>query len=91
MVLYPNNNFKVMIDDEVKAEGHLEDHFDMPVPRLIKDRYAFKPKEWVDDAEIDDPDDRQPEDWVTDQWIPDPDAVKPHDWIEEEDGEYEPP
>merc|ERR1712129_693086 len=51
-----------------------------------------KPDNWVDETEIDDPDDKKPAgyDDIPAQ-IADPDATKPEDWDDEDDGEWEPP
>merc|ERR1712159_290480 len=51
-----------------------------------------KPTDWVDETEIDDPEDKKPDgyDDIPAQ-IPDPDATKPEDWDDEDDGEWEPP
>lgn len=61
--MHPNNNFELMIDDEVKQKGHLEDHFEFLEPKMIKDPSARKPADWVDESEIEDPDDKKPDDF----------------------------
>merc|ERR1712216_1076442 len=50
-----------------------------------------KPDDWVDETEIDDPEDKKPDgyDDIPAQ-IADPDATKPEDWDDEDDGEWEP-
>ena len=59
-----------------------------------------KPAGWVDQAEIDDPEDKKPADWgdhhlvpakITHARIPDPNATAPEEWDAEKDGEWEPP
>merc|ERR1739845_337845 len=49
-----------------------------------------KPKDWVDQKKIPDPNDHKPDgyDDIPEE-IPDPDARKPDDWDDEDDGEWE--
>merc|ERR1719152_976580 len=77
----PDGTYEVFFDLESKAKGNLVDDWDFP-----------KPTDWVDETEIDDPEDKKPDgyDDVPAQ-IPDPDATKPEDWDDEDDGEWEPP
>ncbi len=86
----PDNHFCVTIDNDVVAEGHLEDHFSFLEPRKVPNPRLKKPDDWVDEKEIPDPNDVKPDDYP-ERWIPDPKAVIPHDWIEEEDGIWEAP
>merc|ERR1712078_368441 len=46
---------------------------------------------WVDEAMMDDPEDKKPADWVEEKRIVDSEAKKPDDWDDEEDGEWEAP
>merc|ERR1719486_1645632 len=49
-------------------------------------------EDWVDDEQIDDPEDTKPAGWDDEPAsIPDPDATKPDDWDDEEDGEWQAP
>merc|ERR1712224_918587 len=47
--------------------------------------------DWVNEAKIDDPEDKKPEDWATEAKIKDPEASKPDGWDDDEDGEWEAP
>ena len=87
-----DNTYEVRIDGEVQKSGALSEHFDMLLPKEIKDPAESKPADWVDEQKIDDPEDVKPEgyDEIAEQ-IVDPDAAKPDDWDEEEDGEWEAP
>merc|ERR1711934_1232414 len=51
-----------------------------------------KPSDWVDEAEMDDPEDKKPDghDDIPAK-IADPKATKPDDWDDESDGEWEAP
>merc|ERR1712086_839245 len=51
-----------------------------------------KPEDWVDEAEMDDPEDKKPEghDDIPAK-LADPKATKPDDWDDESDGEWEAP
>merc|ERR1712096_76024 len=51
-----------------------------------------KPSDWVEEAMIDDPEDKKPEGWDDmGENIVDPEAEKPEDWDDEDDGEWEAP
>ena len=72
--------------------GKLEDKFDFLPEKEIKDPDQFKPADWVDDAQMDDPNDQKPDGYNNiPEDIPDPDAAKPDDWDDEDNGEWEPP
>eukprot|EP00567_Pseudictyota_dubia_P007534 CAMPEP_0197443160 /NCGR_PEP_ID=MMETSP1175-20131217/8983_1 /TAXON_ID=1003142 /ORGANISM="Triceratium dubium, Strain CCMP147" /LENGTH=401 /DNA_ID=CAMNT_0042973757 /DNA_START=56 /DNA_END=1261 /DNA_ORIENTATION=+ len=92
LVVRPDNTFEVFVDNKSVRSGKLEDEFDFLPPKTIKDPDQSKPSDWVDEAEIDDPEDVKPEgyDDIPEE-IPDPDAEKPEDWDDEDDGEWEPP
>lgn len=92
MVVHPNNEYEVMIDEEVVSSGELEKNWDFLESREIKDPSISKPKDWVDAKKIADPEDVKPEgyDDIAEE-IPDPSAEMPEDWDEEEDGEWEAP
>uniref|UniRef100_A0A7S4NDN8 Calreticulin n=2 Tax=Odontella aurita TaxID=265563 RepID=A0A7S4NDN8_9STRA len=92
LVLRPDNTFEVFVDNKSVRSGKLEDEFDFLLPKTIKDPDQSKPDDWVDEAEMDDPEDKKPEgyDDIAEE-IPDPEAKKPEDWDDEDDGEWEPP
>jgi len=87
----PDGTYEVFFDMESKAKGNLVDDWAFPKP-TIDDPASTKPSDWVDETQIDDPEDKKPDgyDDVPSQ-IPDPDATKPDDWDDEDDGEWEPP
>jgi calreticulin len=87
----PDGTYEVFFDLESKAKGNLVDDWDFP-KATIDDPASTKPADWVDETEIDDPEDKKPDghDDIPAQ-IPDPDATKPDDWDDEDDGEWEPP
>jgi len=87
----PDGTYEVFFDLESKVKGNMIDDWDFP-KKTIDDADDTKPSDWVDETEIDDPEDKKPDgyDDVPAQ-IPDPDATKPEDWDDEDDGEWEPP
>ncbi|XP_066491631.1 calreticulin-3 [Tiliqua scincoides] len=91
LVLRPDHMYKVKIDNEVVAEGVLEDDWDFLPPRKINDPSVKKPEDWDDTAEIEDPEDTKPEDWDVSEYIVDNSAEKPKDWNEAKQGTWEPP
>jgi len=57
--------------------------------KMIKDPTASKPKNWVDKAEIPDPEDVKPDGWDDiPETLTDPDASKPDDWDDDLDGDW---
>mmetsp|Transcript_28234 Transcript_28234/g.96177 ORF Transcript_28234/g.96177 Transcript_28234/m.96177 type:complete len:416 (-) Transcript_28234:76-1323(-) len=92
LVVKPDLTYKVLIDNEVKAEGNLEDDWDFLEPKTIKDPEASKPDDWDEREYIPDEEDVKPEgyDDIPEE-IPDETATKPDDWDDEEDGEWEAP
>lgn len=90
--LHPDNTYEVYLDGEKVESGNLADDFDFLPPKMIKDPAQSKPADWVDEAQIPDPQDKKPAgyDDIPAQ-IPDPDAEKPEDWDDDEDGEWEAP
>lgn len=42
MVMYPNKTYKVKLDNEVKHEGILEDHYGFLLPRTLPVNFTFK-------------------------------------------------
>jgi calreticulin len=92
VVVKPDNTYQVLVDQQVKESGSLEDDWDFLPPKEIDDPSDKKPEDWVDEAEIDDPEDKKPEDWDTEPaTIADENAKQPEDWDEAEDGKWEPP
>jgi calreticulin len=92
LILKPDNTYEVQIDLKKVQSGSLLEDWDMLAPKQIKDPKAFKPEDWDEREEIDDPEDKKPDgyDDIPKQ-IVDPDAKKPEDWDEESDGEWEAP
>jgi len=92
LILRPDQTYEVRVDGSKKESGSLLDDWDFLPPKTIKDPAISKPKDWVDDAMMDDPEDKKPEgfDDVPKQ-IPDPEAQKPDDWDDEADGQWEAP
>lgn len=89
MVLNPDNTYEVWSDDKKIESGNLEDDWEFLPPRQIKDPDASKPEDWVEIAEIDDPEDFKPDFWdKVPEKIADPEARKPTDWDDDEDGDW---
>lgn len=89
-----NSSFVVKIDGRVTTTGSLLENMEpLPQPpKTIVDPKDKKPLDWVEDAEIDDPEDAKPENYDdTPAEIVDPEAFKPIEWDDELDGEWEPP
>jgi len=92
LVLNSDNTYEVLVDNEKKESGKLEDDWELLKAKVIDDPSDKKPSDWVDEAEIVDPEDKKPEDWDHEPaTIQDPEATKPDDWDEEEDGTWEAP
>ncbi|VUZ39503.1 unnamed protein product [Hymenolepis diminuta] len=91
LIVKPDNTFEVLIDGDKVETGSLFTDFDMLPPKMIDDLEAKKPDDWVDEAEIPDPDDMKPDDWDQPKTIVDPSAKQPDDWNDETDGEWVPP
>ncbi|VDP89340.1 unnamed protein product [Echinostoma caproni] len=91
LIFNPDNTYKILVDNQEKKSGSLEEHWDLLPPKKINDPKVSKPTDWIDDPEMDDPNDKKPDDWVEVKTIPDPQAKKPEDWDDEMDGEWEPP
>merc|ERR1712233_139624 len=92
LIVNPDNTYEIKIDGTSKQTGSLEDDWDFLAPKKIKDPAQSKPDDWVDEAMMDDPEDKKPEgyDDIPKQ-IDDPKATKPEDWDDEADGTWEPP
>jgi len=92
LILKKDQTYEVQIDGVTKESGSLTEDFDFLLPKEIKDPEQSKPKDWVDEAMIDDPEDVKPEGYDDiPKMISDPDAEKPDDWDDEDDGEWEAP
>merc|ERR1712224_703979 len=92
LIVKPDRTYEVLIDNKKVDGGDLTEDFDFLKPKQIRDPALSKPEDWVDESEIDDPEDTKPDgyDDIPKQ-IQDPDAKKPDDWDEEYDGEWEAP
>ncbi|KAK2941377.1 putative Calnexin like protein [Blattamonas nauphoetae] len=90
LTIHKNESFSISIDGSVKLEGDFLDEqmFEPPIQpkEYIEDKHAKKPKDWIDDPMMDDPDDEKPDDWDEDApfFIPDEESVKPALWDEEQ-------
>lgn len=92
LIVQPNNTYEILVDNEVRSSGDLEDHWDFLPPKTVKDPEAKKPEDWDDRARIPDESDVKPDGWdEIPETIPDSEATKPLDWDDEDDGEWEPP
>lgn len=90
LVIRKDNSFEVRINGEVAKAGNLLDELlfspSFNPPKEIEDPDDVKPEDWVDEAEIPDPEQpEKPADWDEDAplKIRDPSAVKPADWDED--------
>jgi len=91
-IVHPDNTYEVQIDGSKAESGNLADDWDFLKPKMIKDPAASKPSDWVDAAQIPDPEDVKPAGYDdVPAKIPDANAKKPEDWDDEEDGEWEAP
>jgi len=91
-IIRPDNTFTVLTDNKESRSGNIEDHWNILEPKEINDPAISKPKDWVDETHIDDPEDIKPEGYDDIQpEIIDPEASKPEDWDDELDGEWEAP
>jgi len=92
LIVKADNTYEVRIDGTKKESGSLAEDWDFLLPKTIKDPAESKPSDWVDDAQIDDPEDVKPAgyDDIAKE-INDPDAEKPDDWDDEADGDWEAP
>jgi len=92
LIIRPDNTFTVLTDNRESRAGNIEDHFNILEPKEINDPSISKPKDWVDETHIDDPEDIKPEGYdEIEPEIIDPEASKPDDWDDELDGEWEAP
>jgi len=92
LIIHPDQTYEVRIDGSKKESGSLIDDWNFLPSKKIKDPSKSKPSDWVDDALIDDADDKKPANYDdVPKQIADPDAVKPSDWDDDADGEWEAP
>jgi len=92
LIVKPDQTFDVKIDGSSVKTGSLVDNFDILAPKKIKDPALSKPADWVDEAQIDDPEDQKPAGYDDiAATIVDPNAQKPEDWDDSDDGEWEAP
>ena len=91
--VFTNHTFAIVVDNETKASGELEDYFPLLEPKLIPDVEDEQPDDWDDRPVIEDASVEKPDDWDEDApaHIVNPDAVQPDDWDDDDDGEWEPP
>jgi len=59
LILKPDNTYEVQIDLKKVQSGSLLEDWDMLPPKRIKDPKAFKPEDWDEREEIDDPEDKK--------------------------------
>ncbi|CAG9464974.1 unnamed protein product [Pedinophyceae sp. YPF-701] len=92
LIVRPDNTYSILIDNEEKQTGALEDDWAFLEPKEIEDASATKPDDWDERAMIEDPEDKKPDGWDDiPKEIPDESAEKPEDWDDDEDGEWEAP
>jgi len=87
-----DQTYEIFVDNESKASGSITDDWEVLKPKKINDPEVSKPADWVEEAQMDDPEDKKPEGYDDiKENIVDPDASKPEDWDDEDDGEWEAP
>eukprot|EP00457_Paulinella_chromatophora_P006311 gb/GEZN01006329.1/.p1 GENE.gb/GEZN01006329.1/~~gb/GEZN01006329.1/.p1 ORF type:complete len:405 (-),score=77.32 gb/GEZN01006329.1/:464-1624(-) len=92
LLVKPDNTYAVFVDGEEKQKGSLKEDWSFLAPKEIEDPAVSKPSDWVEEAMMDDPEDKKPEGYDDiPKTIVDPEAEKPEDWDEEDDGEWEAP
>lgn len=88
LVLEPNNNFELFVDDKSIGKGNLLEDLDPAInpPKEIVDPNDVKPLDWDERPQIEDLEAKKPEDWDEDapKTIEDPNAVKPADWMDDQ-------
>merc|ERR1712086_1204866 len=91
-VIKADQSYEVFVDLESKASGQIQDDWKVLEAKKIEDPAVSKPSDWVEDAMMDDPEDKKPEGWDdVKETIVDPETEKPEDWDDEDDGEWEAP
>lgn len=95
LVVKPDDTYKILVDNEVKASGNLLNDLSPPLnpPKEIDDPEDVKPEDWVDEAKIPNMLLSKPDDWDEDapQFVDDEDAVMPEGWEENESEEIADP
>jgi len=92
LILKQDNTYKIDVDGETIKEGKVEEGWPFQPAKEIMDPDQSKPVDWVDEAEMPDPEEVKPEGYDDiPSMIPDPEAKKPEDWDDEDDGEWEAP
>ncbi|KAG9439040.1 hypothetical protein H6P81_019205 [Aristolochia fimbriata] len=92
LVLRPDANYTILVDNVEKRRGTLYGDWDILLPKQILDPNATKPEDWDERDYIPDPEDKKPEGYDDiPKEIPVSGAEKPEDWDDEEDGEWVPP
>merc|ERR1712054_264629 len=92
LIVKPDSTYEVQIDQVKVDDGSLADGWDFLKPKQIRDPNEKKPADWVDEAEMDVPEDKKPDGYDDiPAKIADPKAKKPDDWDEESDGAWEAP
>jgi len=91
-VIKADQTYEIFVDNESKAAGSITDDWEVLAAKKIQDPDVSKPEDWVEEAQMDDPEDKKPEghDDIKEN-IVDPEASKPEDWDDEDDGEWEAP
>lgn len=88
LVIHPDNQFEIYIDEDLVNSGNLLKDFTPPVnpPKEIADPDDKKPDDWDDREKIPDPNAKKPDDWDEDEpeMIPDEKAEKPEGWLDNE-------
>lgn len=88
LIVRPDQTFEIKVDGASSKNGTLLEDFSPAFnpPAEIDDAKDEKPKDWVDEAKIADPDATKPEDWDENApyEIVDEEAEKPDDWLEDE-------
>lgn len=88
LVLRSDNSFEILIDMSSAVKGSLLTHLKPAInpPEMINDETDVKPSDWVDEAQIEDPEAVKPEDWDESQprKIVDSAAEKPAGWLDDE-------
>jgi calnexin len=89
LIVRPDNSVEILIDGESVRQANLLMDFSPPVnpPKLIDDLTDTKPSDWVDVAEIEDPNAKKPADWDETQpeFIKDPTRSEPPEgWLTDE-------
>ena len=71
VISQPSQEYRVLIDGQEVASGNIVDDFEdmSSVLSMIPDSEAVKPANWVEEAQIADPEDNKPEDWdESEEW-----------------------